>query len=133
MLESLTWIMCSAGMRRCRREDGEGALEVGGFLLLHCEGEHQGHPNSGWESAHTALGSLSLARDQRKVGDCFGQTGESAALDLGDIPNPRAVQRCACFILPTASWQNTGCFDGQSCCPAGCPASVHVACNGASY
>lgn len=91
MLESLTWMMCSAGTRRCWREDGEEALEVGGFLLLHCEGEHQGHRNSGWESAHAALGSSSLARDQRKLGDCFGQTGESAALDLGDIPNPRGV------------------------------------------
>ena len=114
MLESLPWMMCSAGMRRCRREDGEGAPGVDGFLLLYCEAVHQGLHNTGWESAHAAPGSSGLAKDQRKVGDYFGEAGERAALDLGDVLKPRAVQRCACFILPTASWQDIACFDGKS-------------------
>lgn len=51
MLESLTWMMCSAGVRKCRREDGEGASGMDGFLLSYCKGVHQSPPNTGWESA----------------------------------------------------------------------------------
>jgi len=74
----------------------------------------KGPRNVGWESVCAALGSLGLARDQRKVGDCFGEVGERAALDQGDVPKPRAAQRRACFILPTSSWQDISCFVGKS-------------------
>lgn len=78
------------------------------------KGLHQNPLNVGWESAYAAPGSSGLARDWRKVGDSFGEVGERAALDLGDVREPRAVQRRACFILPAASWQAIACIDGKS-------------------
>lgn len=89
---------------------------IGGtwFPFVVPRGVRQSPCNVGWQSAPAALGSSDLARTQRKVGDCFGEVGERAAVDLGDVPKPRAIQRRACFILPTASWQDIGCFDGKS-------------------
>lgn len=85
-------------------------MELGGFLRLGSEGAH----STGREHAPAALGSSGLAGEQRKGGDGCGEVGGRAALDLGAVLKPGAVWRRACFVLPTASWQEIACFDGRS-------------------
>lgn len=82
-----------------------------GFLLLYCVGAPVTRAG---KVLVQPWGAQVFLGGQRKVGDCFGEVGERAAPDLGDVPKPRAVQRRACFILPAASWQDVGCFDGKS-------------------
>lgn len=85
-------------------------MELGGFLRLGSSGAH----STGRECAHAALGSSGLAGEQRKGGDCYGEVGGRAALDLGGALKPGAVRRRACYVLPAASWQEIACFDGRS-------------------
>lgn len=87
-LESLTWLMCSAAVRRCRRE-GEGALRVVGFLWLRCSvhvacngasNEQWGrapHPTLGWMK-RLLLGEENPCQEAGDAGKCGSLPTEGA-------------------------------------------------------